>query len=142
MTPSLPPPSVPVGARLLQFAILWHQITSDAWVLETVSRGYSLEFLRKPQDRFWQVLFSRVPATLSTMLDALNHLLSIGAVEEVPLPERNSGVYLISFSVSKMKQRDAGDPRFKVDKFVPDQSVIQGFSSGAHHPYSTVSQTV
>lgn len=40
--------SLPVGTHLLSFASKWHEITSNAWVLETVTKEYSLEFLWIP----------------------------------------------------------------------------------------------
>ena len=44
----IPPPSGPVGGRLLDFSLQWCHITSDSWVLQTVSLGYQLEFTSTP----------------------------------------------------------------------------------------------
>ena len=44
----IPPPSSPVGGRLLDFSLQWCHITSDSWVLQTVSLGYQLEFTSTP----------------------------------------------------------------------------------------------
>ena len=38
----------PVGGRLRSFAHLWPLVTSDKFVLETVSRGYRIEFTARP----------------------------------------------------------------------------------------------
>ena len=45
----------PVGGRLRSFAHLWPLVTSDKFVLETVSRGYRIEFTMKPPttSRVW-----------------------------------------------------------------------------------------
>ena len=45
---SAAPDSGPVGGRLQQFTRAWESITSDGWVLATVSLGYSLEFTSTP----------------------------------------------------------------------------------------------
>jgi hypothetical protein len=48
---SLIPPGVgppEVGARLQQFASRWKAIDPDSWVLQTVTKGYELEFTSRP----------------------------------------------------------------------------------------------
>jgi len=42
------PPIPPVRARLVDFRPEWECITQDQWVLDTVGRGFSIEFLDSP----------------------------------------------------------------------------------------------
>lgn len=44
--------SLLVGAQLLAFADRWSLVTLDSWVLQTVRRGFSLEFVKIPRDRY------------------------------------------------------------------------------------------
>ena len=44
----VPPASGPVGGRLLELSRNWTCITTDLWVLQTVSLGYLLEFTTSP----------------------------------------------------------------------------------------------
>ena len=55
LSPMLNDRSGPVGGRLRSFAHLWPLVTSDKFVLETVSRGYRIEFTAKPptMSRVW-----------------------------------------------------------------------------------------
>lgn len=80
---------------------IWSLFTSDYWVLQTVSKGYSLEFHRLPQDQNWPVLISRDLTKLRLKLKAIHHLLHIRNIEPVPLSQRGKGVYSVSFLVSK-----------------------------------------
>ena len=47
-TRNVPPASGPVGGCLLEFSRNWTHITTDLWVLQTVSLGYLLEFTTSP----------------------------------------------------------------------------------------------
>ncbi|XP_038046795.1 uncharacterized protein LOC119721003 [Patiria miniata] len=44
----IPPASGPVGGRLGEFSQRWSHVTSDTWVLQTISTGYRLEFTSNP----------------------------------------------------------------------------------------------
>jgi len=41
-------PQTPVGGRLKLFLHNWRTVTSDKWVLRTISEGYQLEFTARP----------------------------------------------------------------------------------------------
>lgn len=100
-----------IGVRLLGFAPCWQGSTSDAWVLETVTHGYRIEFHSTPPRRFWQVPFSTDPVKHSPKLLAIQHLLDIQAIERVPRPQMGRGVYSVFFLVPKKN----GDMRTILD---------------------------
>lgn len=90
-----------IGARLLGFAPCWRGSTSDAWIIQTVSQGYRIEFLCRPPHRFWPTPFSSDPAKHSQKMQAIQHLLDIQAIEPVPTTQARRGVYSVFFLVPK-----------------------------------------
>ena len=82
---------------LLHFAEAWKPITTDAWVLFTVSEGLTLEFTRRPP-------LSRVPRELvsghAQFPEAIDGLLAKQAVERVQDPS-SPGFYRRLFLVQK-----------------------------------------
>lgn len=85
----------------MAFASHWSSFTNDAWVLETVSKGYALEFSRIPPNRFWRVPVSKDPVKHLQKTQAIQHLLDIRAIERVPSLQRGQGVYSVWFLVLK-----------------------------------------
>ena len=41
-------PSLPLGGRLAYFVRAWESVTSNQWVLNTITKGYQLEFTASP----------------------------------------------------------------------------------------------
>lgn len=89
----------PIGGWLLGFVDQWERITSDSWILQTVSQGYHLEFQRTSKNRYWKVPLSKEPHKYHKMLKVIDHLLNINAIEPVPQAQRGKGVYSIFFLV-------------------------------------------
>lgn len=63
------------------------------WIRETVSKGFSIEFLTTPGTQFLVVPRYKAPKKHMAMKAAIQHLLEIEAIEVVPHSERESGVY-------------------------------------------------
>ena len=87
----LPELGMQFGGRLRHFVGEWGLVTSDAWILETLAQGYSLEFagavpkqeeLKQVMNAFSQPLWEEV----QTLRDK-------GAIEEVPRSQRGQGCY-------------------------------------------------
>ncbi len=73
----------------------------SAWVMNTVKRGYSLQFARRPP-RFRGVLDTSVRSDDAHVLHAeVMNLLEKGAIEIVPPAQSVSGFYSRYFLVSK-----------------------------------------
>jgi hypothetical protein len=90
-----------VGGRIQLFQEAWHRSTSDRWVLEIISQGYSLEFIRVPE-------FSGVrPTPLNkgpgkgVLLEEVQSLLKKQAIEPVPIDQEEDGFYSTLFLVPK-----------------------------------------
>ena len=99
-----PPPSwEPVGGRLMQFAGQWERVTQDPWVLETVAKGYKIEFTGKPRlttvPRWTPVPRSR--ARKAALEDGLDKLLAKKAIRLVGPPPAEPGFYSTLFLVEK-----------------------------------------
>ena len=104
----LPRPSplllpVPVGGRLTEFADQWNLITSDAWVLQTVSEGYRIEFTGRP--RLTTVpRWTPVPQDRARQRDlesGLQTLLEKRAIRIVDPPPDDPGFFSTLFLVKK-----------------------------------------
>ena len=99
----LPKTSVPVGGRLTKFSDQWSQITSDTWVLRTVSEGYKIEFTGRPRlstvPRWTQI--PRTEARKQALEDGLQKLLQKQAVRLVDPPPNDPGFYSTLFLVEK-----------------------------------------
>ncbi|XP_073721072.1 uncharacterized protein [Misgurnus anguillicaudatus] len=73
----------------------------SGWVISTVHLGYRIQFIRRPP-RFNGVIFTSVrPERTQILLQEIQSLLMKGAIEHVPLPERESGYYSRYFLVPK-----------------------------------------
>ncbi|XP_061480679.1 uncharacterized protein LOC133383639 [Rhineura floridana] len=99
-----PAPQGAIGGRLLQFAHVWAETTTDRWVLQTVSYGYSLEFSKQPRERFIATPRSRNPHKHQNFAAAVSHLLTIQAIESVPNQGQGKGVYSIFFLFLKKNE--------------------------------------
>lgn len=89
------------GGRLLHFAHIWEASTSDKWVLTTLRHGYLIDFYNLPHDHFVPSPMSQRHKKHKLMLQAIDHLLQIGAIEQVPSSETYKGCYSILFIVPK-----------------------------------------
>lgn len=47
------------GEHLLKFAHWWPSVSSDVWIQEILSQGYSLYFTKLPKNHFWMILPSK-----------------------------------------------------------------------------------
>lgn len=90
-----------IGDCLEFFASHWKNITSDAWVRETVRSGLSLEFLSTPPRFFIECPLSNDPAKKALMNLAIQHLLDIHAIQLVPEGQQGQGFYSILFVIPK-----------------------------------------
>ena len=73
--------NVQVGARLRLFACNWGKLTSDPWVLRTVSEGYTIEFTREPKQAQVKSDIQQVnPAEIKIFDTEVSKMLAKGAV--------------------------------------------------------------
>lgn len=89
-----------IGGRLQQFKDQWNS-TDDRLVLSIVSEGYRIDFTRRPQDHFIPSPISKNKERGRALPLAIQHLLEIGAIEEVPVEQHFTGVYSTLFVVPK-----------------------------------------
>ena len=79
----------------------WEQCGASPWILNTLARGYRLQFARKPPP-FSDVVFSNVKGREGLVLQQeILSLLEKGAIREVPVDQRRSGFYSRYFLVKK-----------------------------------------
>ncbi|XP_061466725.1 uncharacterized protein LOC133377199 [Rhineura floridana] len=81
-----------IGGHLLCLAPTWEDIGADALVLNTVTRGYSLEFSHPPHPRY---ISSRLPGDQPKKLNlsaTVQHLVEIQAVEEIEQSQMQDGI--------------------------------------------------
>jgi len=90
-----------VGGRIQFFQKAWLQSTSDSWVLEIVSQGYSLEFTQLPL--FRGVISTPLHKGLGKeiILEEVQTLLKKQAIEPVPREQEEDGFYSTFFLVPK-----------------------------------------
>lgn len=108
-----------VGGRLSHFLLQWLSTTQDEWALEIVSEGYCIEFRDTPWPRFLSSPLSTRPQKQRIMLQAVQHLRQIEAVEKVSKSEQRLGVYSIFFTVPKCNS----DHRSVLDLKYVNQSI-------------------
>jgi len=101
--PLAPLPHVPVGGRLTHFADEWVNVTSDPWVLQTVTTGYRIEFTGYPR-------LSRVPRWTPVpraedqrrcLEDHIQELLAKSAVRLIDPQPSDLAFYSTLFMVTK-----------------------------------------
>lgn len=97
-SPSSPPP---IGGCLSLFLSQWEASISDAWVLNTISLGLSLEFTSLPPSRFIPCPISQDKLKRDLVSAAIDHLFQIAAIERVPLSQQGQGFYSRLFVVKK-----------------------------------------
>ncbi|XP_042320541.1 uncharacterized protein LOC121929246 [Sceloporus undulatus] len=91
----------PVGGRLQGFAPAWERSMTDRWVLDPVRQGYKLEFHHVPRDLFIPSPKSSDPDQHRLLLEAIDHLVAIQAIEPVPDDQKGLGCYSAFFLVPK-----------------------------------------
>lgn len=97
-TPSL---QVPIGGCLAYLSNMWCSTTTDAWAIQTVSLGVTLEFISTPPRRFIKCSRSPDPSKRALMEVEIQHLLSIRAIEPVSPEHQGTRFYSILFLVQK-----------------------------------------
>ena len=81
--PSAPHPSLPVGARLLNFVEAWSAITQDSWALSILRKGYRIPFAKEPPLSLSPILFPVAQQHLNHLREEVQILLEKKAVEIV-----------------------------------------------------------
>lgn len=94
-------PAFPIGGRLQHFYHQWESSTTDAWVLQMVKLGLTLEFHSSPLNRFIQCPVSRLPTKRGLMEAEIQHLLDTRAIEAVPKDQEGTDFYSILFLMPK-----------------------------------------
>ena len=93
----------PVGGRLRAFAHLWPLITSDQFVLQTVTKGYRIEFTGNPP-RTKEPRCTPIPRNQARRQDlerGLESMLEKRAIREIPFHADIPGFYSPIFLVAK-----------------------------------------
>jgi hypothetical protein len=100
----------PVGGRLQRFAGSWDLITSDRWVLDTITRGYALEFTSTPPSDMLRrpTPMPADPLKRLALEKEIKALLQKRAVRATPLEASQVGFMSTFFLVPK---KDAGSWR-------------------------------
>ncbi|KAI2663288.1 Transposon Tf2-6 polyprotein [Labeo rohita] len=89
---------VPLSEKLAAWKLL---PDISPWVVRTVEKGYRIQFAYRPP-RFNGVVSTSVkPERVHLLTQELQTLLDKGAIEHVPLPDRDSGYYSRYFLVPK-----------------------------------------
>ena len=102
--PSAPHPSLPVGARLLNFVEAWSVITQDSWALSILWKGYRIPFAREPPLSLSPILFPVAQQHLNHLREEVQILLEKRAVEIVR-DTTSPGFYSRIFLVKKKTGR-------------------------------------
>ena len=95
--------SLPVGGRLLRFAPNWEEVTADRWLLDTVSKGYKIEFTAACQlttTPTWTV----VPKELDKQIllrEYVQGLLEKAAIRQIDPNSEPPGFYSTVFLTEK-----------------------------------------
>ena len=110
ITPQNQPPKLmqndqlcPVGGRLRAFAHLWPLVTSDQFVLQTVTKGYRIEFTGNPP-RTKEPRCTPIPRNQARRQDlerGLESMLEKRAIREIPFHTDIPGFYSPIFLVAK-----------------------------------------
>ena len=90
---------LPQAGRLTYFLPFWKTVTSDAWVLGIVRRGYLLELKSVPPFNGLRITPLRDGG--SVLLDEVDALCAKSAVEPVPPGQGRTGFYSTYFTVPK-----------------------------------------
>ena len=102
--PSAPHPSLPVGARLLNFVEAWSAITQDSWALSILRKGYRIPFAKEPPLLLSPILFPVAQQHLNHLREEVQILLEKKAVEIVR-DTTSPGFYSWIFLVKKKTGR-------------------------------------
>jgi len=99
----VPYANIPVGGRLQKFAENWKSITTDKWVIQTLTKGYLIEFTSHPPS-FQGIRETDLPSesfARSALLGEVDDLLQKSAIEVVPRSKSQNGFYSRFFLVPK-----------------------------------------
>ena len=93
----------PVGCRLRSFAHLWLLVTSDKFVLETVSRGYRIKFTAKPPttSRVWWTETRKNLSRREDLERGLQSMMDKQCIREIPVSPETPRFYSPIFLVAK-----------------------------------------
>lgn len=92
---------LPIGGHLHHFYSQWEASTTDAWTLQTIRMGLTLEFTSRPPSRFIQCLLPSNLSKQALMEAEIQHLLQIQAIEPVPPEHQGTSFYSIFFLLPK-----------------------------------------
>ncbi|XP_077143343.1 uncharacterized protein LOC143806556 [Ranitomeya variabilis] len=93
-------PVLPVGARLLQFAEQWKEITVNPWAINLVSSGLVLDFIQTPPDSFLLTSLKSKPQQ-EALETEIKSLISKHVLIKVPPSQIGKGFYSPLFLISK-----------------------------------------
>lgn len=97
--------SLPIGGRLSQFTGAWESVTSDQWVLRTLSEGYRLEFTDSPLTLAGrrETPLPADPIKRQALTNEIKALLLKRAIEKVP---RHKVAFWSTFFLTPKKSGD------------------------------------
>ncbi|XP_049437342.1 uncharacterized protein LOC125891834 [Epinephelus fuscoguttatus] len=113
----------------------WEALTSDPWVLLTLSKGYSIQFRRRPP-KFNGVRMTVVKDPLRSLAlkREISVLLEKGAIESVESLDQMRGFYSTYFLVPKKDGGFAGTPAFhKLEKVLTNKRVLKAVEKLSPH---------
>ncbi len=95
-----------VAGRLSHFQQAWRSITTDQWVLEIISNGYTLPFMAPPPLKLepLETPLPTDPQRREALWTEVQSLLDKGAVEEIQLGKRGGGGITPTTSSRQRKQ--------------------------------------
>ena len=102
--PSAPHPSLPVGARLLNFVEAWSAITQDSWALSILRKGYRISFAKEPPLSLFPILFPVAQQHLNHLREEVQILLEKKAVEivrDTTSPAFYSPIFLVKKKIGR-----------------------------------------
>ena len=86
----------------------WRYCGASPWVLNTIARGYKLQFAKRPP-AFQKIIFSHAVGQAAEILRAeIISLLDKKAIREVPKRQSMTGFYSRYFLVKKKKKKKKG----------------------------------
>lgn len=91
--------NLPTGGRLKYFSANWSAITSDPWILSTISKGVVIDFVQNPVQRTWPPSIKMSEAMRAVCDQEIIDLQAKGAVVEIV--DNSPGVYSAFFAIPK-----------------------------------------
>ncbi|CAM5073301.1 unnamed protein product [Natator depressus] len=99
-----PPIKFPFSNQLCAFLPEWLRLTSDRWVLNTISQGYTLQFTYSPPNHPCPHFPWGTPRMKLCSSRRRGQLLGLGAIEVVPGEFMGKGCYSHYFLIPKAKE--------------------------------------